>query len=77
MHDAQLEEMGLARRVRLERDYRRQRVELTAEGREMHAQLVQVQIASLNRMLRGFSRAEARTLESLLKRIVDNAAEGE
>src|SRR5438105_14145605 len=29
----QLEEMGLARRVRLERDYRRQRVELTAEGR--------------------------------------------
>ena len=49
----QLEEMGLARRVRLERDYRRQRVELTAEGRKMHAQLVQVQIASLNRMLRG------------------------
>ena len=69
----QLEEMGLARRVRLERDYRRQRVELTAEGREMHAQLVQVQIASLNRMLRGFSRAEARTLENLLKRIVENA----
>ena len=68
----QLEEMGLARRVRLERDYRRQRVELTAEGREMHAQLVQVQIASLNRMLRGFSRREARTLEGLLKRIVEN-----
>jgi DNA-binding MarR family transcriptional regulator len=49
--------------VRLARDYRRQRVELTAEGRKMHAQLVEVQIASLNRMLRGFSRAEARTLE--------------
>ena len=38
----QLEEMGLARRVRLERDYRRQRIELTAQGRKMHAQLVQV-----------------------------------
>ena len=69
----QLEEMGLARRVRVERDYRRQRIELTAQGRKMHAQLVQVQVASLNRMLCGFSRAEARTLESLLKRIVENA----
>ena len=39
----------------------------------MHAQLVQVQVASLNRMLCGFSRAEARTLESLLKRIVECA----
>jgi len=39
----------------------------------MHAQLVQLQIASLNRMLRGFSRSEARTLEGLLKRIVENA----
>ena len=37
------------------------------------AALVQVQIASLNRMLRGFSRREARTLEGLLKRIVENA----
>jgi DNA-binding MarR family transcriptional regulator len=38
--------MGLARRVRVERDYRRQRIELTAQGRKMHAQLVQVQVAS-------------------------------
>src|SRR4051812_33440986 len=51
----QLEEIGLARGVRLEWDYRRQRVELTAQGGKMHAQLVQVQVASLNRMLCGFS----------------------
>src|SRR5438105_3029231 len=41
---------------------------LTAEGREMHAQLVQLQIASLNRMLRGFLRREARTLEVVVYR---------
>jgi hypothetical protein len=32
-----------------------------------------VQVAVLNKMLRGFSRTEARTLERLLKRILDNA----
>jgi hypothetical protein len=40
----------------------------------MNAQVRGVQVAALNRMLRGFSRAEARRLEGLLSRIVENAA---
>lgn len=68
-----LEAMGLVRRVREARDRRAARLELTQEGRALHGQVTRVQIAALNRMLRGFSRAEARTLEALLKRILDNA----
>jgi DNA-binding MarR family transcriptional regulator len=69
-----LEAMGLVRRVRAERDRRSARLELTREGRTMNAQVRRVQVAALNRMLRGFSRAEARRLEGLLSRIVENAA---
>lgn len=72
-----LEERGLVRRLPRERDRRATDLELTKEGRRLHAEVRRVQVAVLNRMLRGFSRAEARTLERLLKRIVDNAAEGE
>jgi DNA-binding MarR family transcriptional regulator len=72
-----LEERGLVRRVPRERDRRAADLELTKEGRRLHGEVRRVQVAVLNRMLRGFSRAEARTLERLLKRIVDNAAEGE
>jgi DNA-binding MarR family transcriptional regulator len=72
-----LEQMRLVRRVRRERDRRLALLELTKEGRRMHTEVTRVQVAVLNRMLRGFSRAEARTLEKLLKRIVDNAAEQE
>jgi DNA-binding MarR family transcriptional regulator len=68
-----LEAMGLVRRVREAHDRRSARLELTREGRAMHAQVTRVQVEVLNRMLRGFSRAEARTLEGLLKRILDNA----
>jgi DNA-binding MarR family transcriptional regulator len=70
-----LESAGIVRRVRRERDRRAADLELTREGRAMHAQVRRVQVAVLNRMLRGFSRAEARTLERLLRRLVDNAAE--
>src|SRR5438105_7670310 len=68
-----LETTGLVRRVPREGDRRAVNLELTKEGRRMHGEVKRVQVAVLNRMLRGFSRAEARTLERLLKRILDNA----
>ncbi len=69
-----LEAMGLVRRVRESYDRRSARLDLTKEGRAMHAQVTRAQVAVLNRMLRGFSRTEVRTLERLLQRILDNAA---
>ena len=68
-----LETMGLVRRQREAHDRRSTRLELTREGRAMHAQVTRVQVEVLNRMLRGFSRTEAKTLEALLKRILQNA----
>lgn len=68
-----LEDMGLVRRVRAEHDRRAAHLELTREGRSIHGQLTRVQVEVLNKMLRGFTKAEARTLEALLKRILENA----
>jgi DNA-binding MarR family transcriptional regulator len=68
-----LEATRLVRRVRQSRDRRATRLELTKEGRAVHAQVTRAQVAVLNKMLRGFSRTEARTLEHLLQRILDNA----
>jgi DNA-binding MarR family transcriptional regulator len=70
-----LEAADLVRRVPRERDRRAADLELTKEGRRLHGEVRRVQVAVLNRMLRGFSRSEARTLERLLKRLVDNAAQ--
>jgi len=61
------------RRVPRERDRRASDLELTAAGRRLHGEVRRVQVALLNRMLRGFSRGEARTLERLLKRLIDNS----
>ena len=44
-----------------------------ADGRAFHGQLTRVQVDVLNKMLRGFTKSEARTLEALLKRILGNA----
>jgi DNA-binding MarR family transcriptional regulator len=70
-----LEAGGLVRRVRRERDRRATDLELTKEGRRVHAEVKRVQVEVLNRMLRGFSRAEARALESLLKRLIENGGQ--
>ena len=59
-----LEAMGLVRRVRGRDDRRSARLEITARGRQVHADLTRVQIAMLNRALRGFSPAEARALRN-------------
>ena len=68
-----LEERGLVRRAGRERDRRATALELTKEGRRLHGEVRRAQVNVLNKMLRGFSRAEARTLERLLKRLIDNA----
>jgi DNA-binding MarR family transcriptional regulator len=68
-----LEGRELVRRVRGAGDRRSARLQLTARGRRMHGELTRVQIEVLNRMLRGFSRAEARQLEDFLRRLLDNA----
>jgi DNA-binding MarR family transcriptional regulator len=62
----------LVRRVRGRDDRRSARLEITARGRQVHADLTRVQIEMLNRALRGFSLAEARVLEGLLKRVLAN-----
>lgn len=69
-----LEELGFVRRVRKEHDRRAAHLELTKEGRSVHAQVTRVQVDVLNKLMRGFTKAEARTLEMLLKRILENAA---
>lgn len=68
-----LEQMGVVRRVREARDRRSARLELTKEGAALHGQVRRVQVAVLNKMLNGFTRSEARTLETLLERILRNA----
>ena len=70
-----LETMALVRRVRGREDRRSARLEVTQRGRALRAQVTQVQVSVLNRMLRGFSRAEARLLERFLKRMLGNAAQ--
>lgn len=68
-----LEAAGYVRRVPRPRDRRATDLELTAAGRRLHDEVRRVQVTVLNRLLRGFSRSEARTLERLLKRFLDNA----
>jgi len=68
-----LVDMDLVRRVRAQHDRRAAHLDLTREGKAVHGQLTRVQVEVLNKMLRGFTKSEARTLESLLKRILENA----
>jgi len=70
-----LEERGLVRRVRAREDRRSAPLEVTARGKALRAEVTQVQVNVLNRMLRGFSRAEARQLEGFLQRMLHNAAQ--
>ena len=69
-----LEAAGLVRRLRGSRDRRSAHLELTKAGRAMYGQVMRVQVEVLNRMLRGFSQSDVRTLEKLLQRLLDNAA---
>ena len=68
-----LEGRGLVRRVRSEEDRRAIKLELTPEGRKLYPKALAEAVGLANDFLQGFSKAEVKTLEGLLKRILDNA----
>ena len=72
-----LEGKGLIRRSRSPEDRRLVHLELTDEGRAAYPRMRELSLAVANRFLRGFSKAEARTLEGLLNRMLDNAQPAE
>ena len=67
-----LERRGLVRRVAHPNDRRASKLELTAEGKAVYPKLQAAGMKVLNRFLRGFSREEARQLESFLQRMLEN-----
>jgi DNA-binding MarR family transcriptional regulator len=69
-----LESKGLIRRARCPQDRRLVYLELTEQGRLAYPRLREISMAIQNRFLRGFSRADARQLEGLLARMLENAA---
>lgn len=68
-----VEAKGLVRRVRSQEDRRVVNLELTEEGSEVAAQVPHVLADVLNTLLEGFSESDARMLQSLLLRLLDNA----
>ncbi|HXY96981.1 MAG TPA: MarR family transcriptional regulator [Steroidobacteraceae bacterium] len=70
-----LEGKGLIRRNRSPDDRRLVHLELTDEGRALYPRMREHSMSVANRFLRGFTRAEARQLESLLSRMLENAHE--
>ena len=68
-----LEGKGLIRRNRSPEDRRLVHLELTDEGRAAYPRMRELALGVANRFLRGFTKAEARTLEGLLGRMLDNA----
>jgi len=68
-----LERRGLVRRVAHPNDRRAANLELTAEGRAVFPKLQESGKTVLSEFLRGFTPKEARQLESLLQRMLDNA----
>lgn len=71
-----LEAKGLIRRMRSAQDRRLMHLELTEEGRAAYPRMREMSMAVANRFLRGFTRADARQLEALLTRMLDNAHDG-
>jgi len=68
-----LESRGIVRRVRSEEDRRAIKLELTAEGKKLYPKALAIGVEVANDFLRGFSKAEVKLLEGLLKRIHDNS----
>ncbi len=69
-----LQERGLVRRVRSPDDRRAIHLELTPEGRRLYPKMLAIAVGMVNEFLHGFTKAEVRELESMLKRILANAA---
>jgi MarR family transcriptional regulator, multiple antibiotic resistance protein MarR len=70
-----LEAKGLIRRDRSPEDRRLVHLTLTEEGQAAYPRMREVSMAVQNRFLRDFSRAEARQLEGLLTRMLENGQE--
>jgi MarR family transcriptional regulator, multiple antibiotic resistance protein MarR len=68
-----LEKRGLVRRVRSAEDRRAIKLELTPEGRKLYPKVLAAAVGISNAFLQGFSKAEVRSLEAMLKRMLDNA----
>jgi len=68
-----LEAKGLIRRTRSSQDRRLLKLELTEEGRAAYPRMREIAMNVANRFLRGFSKTEARQLENLLNRMLENA----
>lgn len=68
-----LESKGLIRRTRSLQDRRLMELELTEEGRAAYPRMREISMGVANRFLRGFTKAEARQLEGLLNRMLENA----
>jgi DNA-binding MarR family transcriptional regulator len=68
-----LESKGLLRRERSPDDRRLVYLELTEEGKAAFPRMRELSMNVANRFLRGFTKVEARQLESFLTRMLDNA----
>jgi DNA-binding MarR family transcriptional regulator len=68
-----LESKGLIRRNRSAHDRRLMHLELTDEGRAAYPRMREISMTVANRFLRGFTKTEARQLEGLLARMLENA----
>ena len=68
-----LEKRGLVRRLRSASDRRAIKLDLTPEGRKLYPKALAAAVGVANNLLHGFTKPEVRQLESMLKRIVDNA----
>jgi len=68
-----LESKGLLRRKRCPEDRRVVHLELTGHGRELFPKMRELSMHTLNRLLRGFTKAEVRQLEGFLTRMLQNA----
>ncbi len=70
-----LEAKGLIRRTRSAQDRRLLKLELTEEGRAAYPRMREIAMGIANRFLRGFTKSEARQLESFLNRMLENGEE--
>jgi DNA-binding MarR family transcriptional regulator len=70
-----LEGKGLIRRNRSHDDRRLVHLELTDEGRALYPRMRELSLGVANRFLHGFTKAEAKQLEGLLTRMLENAQE--
>lgn len=68
-----LEAKKLIRRVRCPDDRRAVNLELTDEGKALFPKMRTKVLAVVNHLMRDFTKAEARQLEGLLQRMLDNA----